>query len=264
MKTLLKKGLKRLLAQRGLAITRIDDISKASSLVYTSARETVSAAERAGLSVCDYVEKLWAKQGETQRVIEQMASFGAFGSINPNVVEIGTGTGRYLEKVLNKCNPSKYESYETAKDWANWLKSKYPIVSHKADGVTLKETPNMSADLVHAHGVFVYLPLLTSYRYWKEIWRITKHDGVVVFDIISDDCLDEGTIDNWIDSKHNYPCFLSKDFVVSHFGKHGFSFVGSFKNRYGEGYSEYLVLIRKSITQQTHAPDVHSAALHGR
>jgi SAM-dependent methyltransferase len=249
MKTLLKKGLKRLLALRGLAITRIGGTSNTSSLGYISAKETVSSAERAGLSVCDYVEKLWEKQGDTQAVIEQMALCGAFVSADPNVVEIGAGTGRYLEKVLQRCKPAKYESYETARDWAEWLQSKYPIVSHEADGVTLRQTSSMSADLVHAHGVFVYLPFLVSYRYWKEIWRITRENGIVVFDIISEDCLDEEAAEKWLNSNHNYPCFLSKQYVRSVFGNHGFSLVNNFKNRYGEGYSEYLVFTRNRPAQ---------------
>lgn len=245
MKTLAKKILNLLLAQKGLVITRIGETTNRSSLGYISAKETVSAAEREGLSVCDYVEKLWAKQGDTQKVIEQMASCGAFVAINPNVVEIGTGTGRYLEKVFHKCKPAKYESYETARDWAEWLQTKYPIVSHEADGVTLRQTPSKSADLVHAHGVFVYVPFLVSYRYWMEIWRITKNGGIVVFDIISEDSLDEGTVGKWLNSKHNYPCFLSRSYVVSLFSKQGFSLVSNFRNRYGEGQSEYLVFMRK-------------------
>jgi phospholipid N-methyltransferase len=238
VKTLIKKILISLLAQRGLAIT-------SSSLGYISAKETVSAAEREGLSICDYVERLWDQQGDTQKIIEWMASCGSFKTANPNVVEIGTGTGRYLEKVLQKCSPAKYESYETARDWSEWLQSTYPIISHDADGLTLRQTQNISVDLVHAHGLFVHLPFLVSYRYWLEIWRITKEGGIVVFDIISEDCLDESTVNKWLLSKHNYPCFLSKDYIVLLFGNHGFTLVSTFKNRYGEGYSEYLVFIRK-------------------
>jgi len=240
MRTLIIKGFKRLLGLAGLTIRKRD----AFSLGYISAKETVSAAEAEGLSVCDYVEKLWNKQGDTQAVIERMAQCGVFVFASPYVVEIGPGTGRYLEKVLQRCRPAKYEIYEVAKDWAEYLSTKYPIVSHEADGVTMKQTPSMSADLVHAHGVFVYLPFLVSYRYWKEIWRITKYNGFVVFDIISEVCLDEETVEKWLNSNHNYPCFLSKQYVASLFENQGFSLVNSFKNRYGEGHSEYLVFRR--------------------
>ncbi len=175
---------------------------------YISAKKTLLDAEREGLSVCDYVEKLWEAQGDTQRVIEHMLQYGALTAESPKIVEIGTGTGRYLEKILQSCNPAKYESYETAKDWSEWLQSRYPIISQEADGCSLKQTPSRSADLVHAHGLFVYLPFFASYRYWMEIWRVTKEGGVVVFDIISLGCLEEKELNKWLDSGDNYPCFF--------------------------------------------------------
>lgn len=238
MKTLTKKIIKRLLAQRGLAIAGIRQS-------YMSAEETISAADREGLSVCNYVEKLWEQQGCTQMVIDQMSSCGAFAIANPNIVEIGTGTGRYLEKVLQKCTPTKYESYEPLPDWVDWLQSTYPtVISHKADGETLWQTPDRSVNLVHSHGVFVYIPFLVAYGYFKEIWRITAAGGIVVFDIFSEDCLDEEMMDKWLSSTHRYPCFLSKSYVASHFAKHGFRLLNTFKNKHGAGQSEYLAFVR--------------------
>lgn len=210
---------------------------------YISAKETVSAAVHEGLSVCDYVERLWDQQGDTQRVIDLMAASGVFDVKSPNILEIGAGTGRYLEKVLEMCTPTKYESYETARDWAEWLQSVYPIISHQADGVTLSQTPSHSVDILHSHGVFVYLPFLISYRYLKEIWRVVRSGGYVVFDCYSEDCLDELTVEKWITSQHIYPCFLSKAYVVSLFNKQGFRLLNTFYNRYGVGYSEYLIFV---------------------
>lgn len=229
-------------------IRQINRLSNYSSLSYMSAKKTVSAARREGLSVCDYVEKIWAQQGNTQKIIDQMETCGAFTFTNPNIVEIGPGTGRYLEKVFHKCTPSKYEIYETAKDWAQWLQSKYNIVTHKADGLTMQQTPSLSANLIQAHGVFVYLPFLVSYSYWMECWRITAEGGMVIFDIISEDCLNESTVENWFKSNDRYLCFLSKSFVISLFNKHGFSLVKAFmNNKYGVGKSEYLVFIKNNI-----------------
>jgi SAM-dependent methyltransferase len=239
-RTIAKKGLGRMLAQQGLAITRITGPMSD----YLDAKETISGAERVGLSVCDYLEERWAQQGATQRIIEQMASCGAFDAINPNVLEIGTGSGRYLEKVLQRCEPGQYESYEIARDWAEWLKSTYPIVSHETDGQSLRQTADDSVDLVHAHGVFVYLPFVTSYRYWVEVWRVVKNGGFVVFDIMSEDCLDENTMVRWLNSKETYPCFLSTRYVTLLFFKHGFSLISRFNSRMGEGRSEYLVFTR--------------------
>jgi SAM-dependent methyltransferase len=244
MKKTAKKALDRVLAKLGFTLTRSTKAGKQPSLGYIPAQETVSAAQRRGLSVCDYVEDLWGKQGDTQRVIDQMASSGVFETANPFILEIGAGTGRYLEKVLARSRPARYESYETAPDWSEWLRSKYPIAAQEADGISLRQTPAHSIDLLHAHGVFVYIPFLVSYRYWLEIFRVVKPGGWVVFDIMSENCLDEQTVDKWLATEHSYPCFVSKEYIVSLFAKNGFSLRASFMNRYGEGRSEYLLLVR--------------------
>jgi ubiquinone/menaquinone biosynthesis C-methylase UbiE len=244
MRTLIKRKLKRLLAQRGLAITGIRQS-------YMSAEETIAAADREGLSICDYVERLWEQQGCTQMVINQMSACSAFATTNPKIVEIGTGTGRYLEKVLQLCNPSKYESYEPLHDWVNYLQSKYSTtITYKADGETLWETSDNSANLVHAHGVFVYTPFLITYGYFKEIWRVIADSGIVAFDIFTEDCLDEETVNKWLSSMHRYPCFLSKSYVVSNFNRNGFQLLKTFKNKHGAGESEYLIFIRNSYIKQ--------------
>lgn len=240
------RPVKILMSKIGFTITRIGSSSNANSLGYISAKKTVAGAKLEGLSICDYIEALWNNKGGTQFVIDQISECGIFANQSPNVVEIGAGTGRYMEKVLLACEPNLYESYETAKDWANYLQEAFPIISHPADGLSLRFTSEKSVDLIHAHGVFVYLPFLVSYRYWKEIWRIAKIGGFVVFDIFSEDCLQKGLIEKWLESEHSYPCFLSKDFTVSLFTAHGFALVKTFTHRYGEGKSEYLVFVRNS------------------
>lgn len=258
-----KRCVKALLAKRGLAITRIGAASSTPSGGYLPAKETVSAAEREGLSVCDYVETLFDTQGTAQSVIDHLASSGAFAFESPNIVEIGTGTGRYLEKVLNACSPAKYESYETAGDWAEWLQSTYPIVSREADGVSLSETPADSVDLLHAHGVFIYLPFLVTYRYWMEIWRVVRAGGICAFDIISEDCLDEKAVHEWLSLGLDvlWPRFCSESYVVSLFEQHGFSLVRSFVTRYGERRNHYLVFTRGRAREDGDARETDCALL---
>src|SRR5690242_4846580 len=83
---------------------------------YISAADTVAAAEREGLTVGQYVERLWGTEGDTDRRLSQLADLGVFDSVE-HVVEIGTGTGRYMDKILDRYQPKVYESYETAGDW---------------------------------------------------------------------------------------------------------------------------------------------------
>jgi SAM-dependent methyltransferase len=206
---------------------------------YISAKETIAAACRANQSVCDYVETLWGTPGRTQQIVDRLESYGAFSG--GQIVEIGTGTGRYLEKVLAKRTPDRYQSYEIDPAWAKWLSETYPVESYVASGTTLEHTQDGATDLVHAHGVFVYLPFLSTYRYWVEIWRVTAPGGVVVFDVFSEECMGESEVAKWLASPHAYPVLLPRDYVVALFQSKGFFLLDAFTASYGEGVSLYLV-----------------------
>lgn len=208
---------------------------------YISAKKTVYSAKSKGLSICDYVEQEWGQIGETQKVINKMNDLGAFENKNLAICEIGAGTGRYMEKVLEEYNPSRYESYETAPDWSNWLEKQYPIMSLPADGHSLKFTANNSIDLVHAHGVFVYIPFLNTIRYFIEIDRITKKGAYIVFDCITEDCLDDELLNKWLNSEDCYPRPIFEDYILRYFNSEKFVLLGTFYTKYGQGKSKYFV-----------------------
>ena len=213
---------------------------------YISAKETISAAAKAQLSVADYLEMIWEKQGDTRKIIQQMQKFGVFAKPKMKICEIGTGSGRYLEKVIQIAEADHYESYEPDSNWARWLAAEYNILSYKANGKSLCFTKTSSTDLLHAHGVFVYLKFITTLGYFEEIIRVTKKGAHVVFDILSEDCFDDYTIKKWCESSHTYPAFLSRAFVLNFFSNGGFELIGEFFNPYGVGKSHYLILKKQS------------------
>lgn len=208
---------------------------------YISATETVAAAQAAGLSVCDYVEGLWGIKGNTARIIERLQSLGAVSSATKTVVEIGPGTGRYIDHILKCARPERYQIYEIDDAWISWLAKTYSIEPCSTDGRSFASTRSQIADLIHAHGVFVYLPFMTSYRYFKEIVRVAASGSFVAFDIISEQCLDTETVDKWIKAGHDFPCFLCSAYVREFFENNGFRLVDSFFSPYDVGRSEYLV-----------------------
>lgn len=210
-------------------------------LNYIPARETIRKSNKLRLSVCDYVEKIWDQVGETQKVIDNLEKLGVFNQEISSVCEIGAGTGRYMEKVLEKCQPIRYESYETANDWAKWLHNEYDIISLESDGHSLSSTEDQSIDLLHAHGVFVYIPFFDSLRYFKEIDRVTKNNSYVVFDCITYDCLQDGLLEKWIDSKYNYPRLLPEKYIIQFFPKNKYDLLGTFFTKYGQGKSKYFI-----------------------
>jgi Methyltransferase domain len=210
-------------------------------LGYVSATATVKAAQVRGLSVCDYLEWLWNEPGTTLAVVESMREIGVFDVPIVTVCEIGTGSGKFLEKTIAHCRPNRYESYEPDREWSDWLEREYDIISQPTDGYSLRHTSAGSVDLVHAHGVFVYLPFLTTYRYFREIARVAARGAYVVFNIISEDCMDEATVSEWLCSDHNFPVMLPRQYVINIFKSWGFLLRGEFSSRLGAGRSHYLV-----------------------
>ena len=219
------------------------------SLGYISAKEIVKNAQNEGLSVCDYVEKIWNQTGETKKVVDSMEKFGVFEKTNPTICEIGAGTGRYMEKIFNKCNPQKYESYETASDWAEWLESNYNIISLETDGFSLKNTNDNSIDIIHSHGVFVYLPFFDSLRYFKEITRVTNANSYIVFDCITEDCLDKNSLNKWLNSDYNFPRMLPEKYIFNFFQNTKYKLIGNFFTPYGQGKSKYFIFKRIDLDQ---------------
>jgi SAM-dependent methyltransferase len=208
---------------------------------YISAAATIAAAHAAGLSVGDYVERLWQEPGGSASIIKRLREIGAISSATKSVVEIGCGTGRYIEHTLKCCRPTVYQIYETDDAWASWAAKSYPVEACAADGRSLKSTKSNSTDLIHAHGVFVYLPFMISYRYFKEIARVAAPGAFVAFDICSEACFDTETAEKWLASDHNWPCFLSTAYVRQFFDNNGFVFIESFLAPFDVGWSEYLI-----------------------
>ena len=160
-------------------------------------KQTLDGARKAGLSVSDFVDAM-NKSGATQETIDQMIALGVFKGKIDRVCEIGPGSGRYLEKVIQICEPVYYEIYETAPEWENWLVQKYNVTPQPTDGNTLTDTPSNSIDLVQAHKVFPGQPTLTTCRYFDEMARVVRNGGKVVFDIVTEECLGDDILANWI------------------------------------------------------------------
>jgi SAM-dependent methyltransferase len=210
-------------------------------------RETVAAAHAAGQTVCQYVETLWDQLGCTARVVAEMEAAGVVPC--ERVVEIGPGTGRYLELVLRMVSPKQYDIYEIADDWAEWLARTYSplVVRQFTDGHTLSATPDESCGLVHAHGVFVYLSILHAYEYFLHMLRVCRPNGFIVFDFYKAESFDEAMIMNWLPHKEQFPVALMQQHMECFFRNRGCELIREFDNKHSHGYSHYVAFqkIRK-------------------
>ena len=206
---------------------------------------TQAGARAAGLSVGDYIDSRFNVPGSTQDTIDRLAELGVFERPLTRVCEIGPGSGRYLEKVAARCRPERYEIYETAADWRRWLVDEYAVIAQPTDGRTLAATPDTSIDLVHTHKVLNGLEILDICRYFEEMVRVADPHATIVFDILTEACLDEPTLQKWLDSGAGYiTSMTAQQFAIDFFTRHGFEHVGSFFATSMPGKTHYQVFRR--------------------
>lgn len=204
---------------------------------------TLKKASEAKLSLGDYIDTTYQRPGATQASIDELVELGILNNKVRSICEIGPGSGRYLEKVLRICTPETYEIYESAPEWSDWLEGQYRVRAHEADGRSLRQTASESVDLVHAHKVFVYLAAVVSFQYFSEMIRVTRPGGHIVFDIVSESCMDDATIEKWVARRSYYANMMPRDFVISFFARRRCSLNASFFAPLGAGQSEYLVFV---------------------
>lgn len=247
-----KAALNRLLKPLGYTLAKIDNADG-----YIDAAVTVAEARKAGLSVCDYRESREdhpQKRGRRNRIISAMQNAGVFENAK-TVCEIGAGTGMYLEKVAELAKPKAYEVYETHKGWVQFLQTEYGgradfnLVCRPADGYSLSSTGDGTCDLVHAHGVFVYITMLHSLRYLKECVRVCKAGGHIVFDCYPDNVFASlDAAEGWISQGYFFPVVIPRALLDSFARENGLSLIANFPEIHGGGSVEYFIWRKDGVS----------------
>jgi SAM-dependent methyltransferase len=208
---------------------------------FLSARKTMSAARRAGLSLCDYVDQYSAQPGATAATAEAMMRLADLGDSADRVCEIGAGTGRYAEQVIAALQPEAYEVYETATDWFPRLRELPRVTLMPADGHSLAHTATGSVDLVHAQKVFVYLPLVITAGYLMEMARVARPGGAVAFDILTENCMDESATQQWVAQGATIYSMIPRQWTIDLLGRRGLTLLGNAFAPLSGGRTELLV-----------------------
>lgn len=239
----LKRGVKHTLERMGLEVTRSNN--RGSIEDFIPLEPTLRGARSAGLSVGDYIDTVLSKTpGATQATIDGMRALGVFDPTPKTVLEIGPGSGRYLAKVIEECSPERVEIYETATPWADWLVESYGVVAQPTSGSSLRATPDGSVDLLTAHKVFNTATFLTSVRYFYEAARVVAPGGCIVFDVMTETCLEPDVVRRWAveggEGHGSYPSPMPRQVCVDLFETLGCSLVGSFLAPMQVGFTEVL------------------------
>jgi ubiquinone/menaquinone biosynthesis C-methylase UbiE len=233
-------GINAVIRPLGVQLVRgfTDDSAIAS---YVPARKTIAAARRDGLSLADYIDSHNAELGATKAVVTSMLGLSGLTGPVDRVCEIGPGTGRYAELVTAELQPNVYEMYETAKDWLPHLRGIPHAQLNPADGRTLAATASDSVDLVHAHKVFVYVPLITTVGYLQEMARVVRPGGAVAFDIVTENCMDEAATAAWVRRGITLYSMTPRQWTVDLLARHGLEVSGSSLAALSGGRTELMV-----------------------
>lgn len=231
------------LARIGLKLVRANSGNVGSG--FMAAAPIVQKARARGMSVSDLIAlELYPQSfGARDSVITEMASCGCFENIQ-NICEIGAGTGTYLDPVLRLAGEVRYEVYETAPDWRDWLAKTFGVIAQPTDGFTLAATADKSQDLVHAHAVFVYLPHIHIIRYFDEMARVCKSGGAIVFDYFTLEDFGLDAAARWRETEHRWPVVYPRQWVLDFFTGRGFELIHEFDKPFYASHSRYVVFRR--------------------
>ncbi|MEU1513229.1 methyltransferase domain-containing protein [Streptomyces sp. NPDC005811] len=248
--SVVKSGIRRLLSRTGFDIVRSTN-SRDGVDDFIPFEATMRAARAAGLSVGDYIDEVMnGTPGATQSTIDELRALGVFAAGPNTVLEIGPGSGRYLEKTLKECSPDRYEIYETATPWADHLVSTFGVVARPTAGCSLAPTPDASVDLVQAHKVFNTVTFLFASRYFFEMARVTRPGGRIVFDVMTETCLDPDTMRTWAtkggEGHGSYPAAMPRRTCVDLFESLGCSLEAGFLAPMGVASTEVLVFRKRA------------------
>lgn len=249
---ILRRGFKSMLnaalAPLGIKVSRTSGHDWNDVANFIPFSKTMDAAEAAGMTVGDYVDAVRnGIPGASKQTIEKVASLGVFSGEAPSIVEIGPGTGRYLERTLNVCKPSRYEIYETAGPWADYIRDNYPVVVQPTDGYSLSATGTDGVDVVQAHKVFSTVPFIVTCCYLHEIARVVRPGGWAVFDVVSEHCLGGDAMQLWANSgirNGSYPAIFPREVLLKFFLDRGFTQKGSWLAPMPPGVTEVFVFGR--------------------
>ena len=197
---------------------------------YYNFKKLKENADSKSMSVCEFLQEQANTCGCFESVISKIKSFVPKDTLGDlNALEIGGGTGCFIEETIKQFKIKNYESYEVHTEWSEYITQRYNLIQRKCNGYNLNGTADNSIKLLLSHGVFVYLPFRVTLSYFHEIIRVSDRKAVVVFDYYSfEDMLTDKQESYFKNNPNTYQVFLDDLFVKNFFSNHNYRILGEF------------------------------------
>ena len=223
-------------------------------LGYFDAAAVIEEAKKRGLSICEYLEESnLGSVGSRRDLVVGLIEQCHLQSNVDSILEIGSGTCMFLEKLIKSDKPVSVDMYEPDIPWLSYGKQAISSLGIKvnawpSDGRSLDRTASQSIDKVYAHGVFVYTTALRTCGYFMEASRVLKSGGLFIFDVfIAEKAICE-VIERFRLSSpdgYDFPVFMHSNWITSAAHSCGFEIINRFDTPYHGINTTYFILQKK-------------------
>lgn len=221
--TLYLQGVSKTLRRLGYRISP-------SALSYFKAEEVISAAKKQRLTVPEYCEEVnLGHVGKRKDYIINQLLVGHSIDCGGYLLEIGSGTCMFPEKITEAVQPSLVEIYEPDEGWRRYAKARMSelsldVVAWRANGCSLDCTDSECVDTVFAHGVFVCDAFLAGDSIFSTVkdFRVSNPPG------------------------YNFPVFLHRSWIDEAAQSLGFKIEASFTAPYHGIETTYIIFRKQS------------------
>lgn len=157
----------------------------------------VKLAERRGLDLTAlFAEKFEA----TDALLWKLLPDPVFRKPPQRACEIGGAWGATIAHVMRRFSIESYHNYEPDRHYAAWTAERFGAEAMPVDGETLSGTADDSVDLVIANNVLTFVPPIKVWSYLTEMRRVVRRDGIVLFNLVLSDQLDESDLRRYLDN----------------------------------------------------------------
>ncbi len=163
-------------------------------------RYEVGFAKRRGFDLVDRLKNLYEV---TDALLYKLLPDEYFTLPPKRICEIGGAWGATIKHLSERFHPEEYENYEPDRHYAEWTAERFGAKKMPVDGETLRGTATDSVDLMIANNVLIFVPPIKVWSYLREMRRVTRKDGIILFNAVLSDELNEGDLDHYLAT--NFP-----------------------------------------------------------